>query len=234
MAGMIVFHIIFDLRFFWQWPIEPFQGKLFWLGRTVGVAFLLLSGISFTLARQRMARKGWTESAAMQREFLRACRVYAAAFGVTVATFIVLPAYTIQFGVLHLIATSTLLLPLTAKLGGWNIIIGTLWTSIKPNISSSPIPTGMLLPFGFPPENFRTLDYYPLLPWHGVLMIGQGIGTLIYGYGTAWRRTFSSMCLPSSLVSLLTWPGRHSLLLYLIHQPIILAALWFILGPWPR
>jgi uncharacterized membrane protein len=64
-----------------------------------------------------------------------------------------------------------------------------------------------------------TLDWRPLLPWGGVLLIGAGAAMLAPIPFSGWRAKTSG---PRALAI----AGRHSLVLYLIHQPILLGLLY--------
>ncbi len=71
-----------------------------------------------------------------------------------------------------------------------------------------------LYPLGFTYEGFYSADYFPLLPWIFVYLLGAWGGALIekYRYLPAFNRHYPAM---------LTFPGRHSLAIYVLHQPII-------------
>jgi uncharacterized membrane protein len=76
------------------------------------------------------------------------------------------------------------------------------------------------------PAVFVTVDYFPLLPWLGVVSLGLFAGKILY---TDYKRRYY---LPDLSQSLLTrtfgFLGRHSLLIYLIHQPIIIIVLYLL------
>src|SRR3989344_1356638 len=84
----------------------------------------------------------------------------------------------------------------------------------------------ILLPLGIEPDYFASVDYFPLLPWFGVILIGLVAGQKFYIGNTRWRERYKLKAISYKL----TWPGRHSLMLYLIHQPIILLILTLLLG----
>jgi uncharacterized membrane protein len=68
------------------------------------------------------------------------------------------------------------------------------------------------------------VDYYPLLPWGGAALLGVACGRLNYPDG---RRRLSLPDLSAAApVRALRFLGRHSLLIYLLHQPILLGALF--------
>ena len=71
--------------------------------------------------------------------------------------------------------------------------------------------------FGFYPWWFYSTDYFALLPWLFLFWAGYFL------YGIVGRQRMEplhcSVCPP------LGWMGRHSLVLYLLHQPVILGVL---------
>jgi uncharacterized membrane protein len=80
-----------------------------------------------------------------------------------------------------------------------------------------------LLWLGFIPKNFYTFDYWPILPWFGVTLIGIFFGNSLYKNG---RRNFKIKDLSNlSIVKVLAFLGRKSLTIYLIHQPLLILIL---------
>lgn len=70
---------------------------------------------------------------------------------------------------------------------------------------------------GFMPKSFFSTDYFPLLPWLFLFWVGYFLHHLVGRERLAPLRR--SVCPP------LGWMGRHSLVLYLLHQPVILGVL---------
>lgn len=70
---------------------------------------------------------------------------------------------------------------------------------------------------GFMPKSFFSTDYFPLLPWLFLFWAGYFLHHLVGRERLAPLR--KSVCPP------LGWMGRHSLVLYLLHQPVILGVL---------
>lgn len=207
-AGMIIYHLAFDLSQFYNWDIDVFSGgwKIFQV--TVASLFLLLVGITSSFSNRHILKR-----------FLR---IGAAALLVTIATYIIDPNTYVRFGVLHLIAVSAVCIPLLACLRAWLIIPGIALLIVGPAVSSLSINSPLLLPLGITYAGFSTVDYFPLIPWFGVVLIGYGIGP----FSVRWMRLREN----SSQLSVLAAPGKHSLMLYLIHQPIIIGILWILLG----
>jgi uncharacterized membrane protein len=216
---MVVYHTLWDLENLYGWPILRslgVGGRLF--ARTTAILFLLLVGVNFAIARLR--------NPSYERVLWRAARILGAAILVSLATYMFDPETFVRFGVLHLIGVSVLLLPLSASLREWNALLGIAVIALGTAPEGMTVGTPMLLPLGITPPHFTTVDYFPLFPWLGVILLGVSVGHLLYIRAPAWRR-FSIL---TSRFSILTWPGRHSLLLYLLHQPLILVTITLILG----
>ncbi len=150
--------------------------------------------------------------------FRRAMLILSCAMLVTLATNLFDPTTYVRFGILHLIAISTLLLPFFVLLQEWNLLIGAVVIAIGLAIKGSVLPTSLLIPFGIMPPNFDTIDYFPLLPWFGVILIGVAAGYFLY---VRWQ-TPSVPHAESPRWKWLTFPGRHALIIYMVHQPILL------------
>ena len=104
---------------------------------------------------------------------------------------------------------------------GWLIVAGTATIASGQWTAQLAIPSSLLLPFGITPADFTSLDYYPLLPWSGFFLYGAALGQVLY------KERRSRLPQPSWLQPL-TALGRHSLAVYLIHQPILLATLYIL------
>lgn len=184
--------------------------------------FVLLSGVSSTLTRSN-TRRG--------------LRLLAVALALTLATYLIAvwlhlfdPADTIIFGILHCLAVSMLLYgavfkklsaAVNAFLGAGVIGLAALLPILKKALV---IRSDWLIPFGLPSPTFSSLDYFPLIPWFGVFLIGAALGKTAY----AAKRSLLPWRLPVAFVNL---AGRHSLLIYIVHQPLIMGILYLLGGP---
>ncbi len=81
-----------------------------------------------------------------------------------------------------------------------------------------------LAPLGVEPESLYMPDYRPLLPWFGVMLLGLFFGNVLYG----WRSAGPGDAYGPPGAALLAFLGRHTLLVYLFHQPVLIAALWVV------
>lgn len=208
---MVIYHAAYDLVTYHGWNLTIFEGSWLILARTSLILFLLVSGMSQALSHRA---KG------PSIRWKRFAQVAAAAVLVSVATYMTDPETYVRFGVLHLIAASALLLPFFARLKMWNALIGFLILAIAmlmPSASPEVFGTSAvpMIVLGFPPVHFQTVDYVPLIPWFGVVLIG-------YACGYLWKPKSNH----SVFLQNLSWPGRHSLAIYLLHQPVLFAVLF--------
>ena len=84
--------------------------------------------------------------------------------------------------------------------------------------------TRALSVFGFVAHKPITEDYVPLAPWAGVVFIGIALGNVLAAH------SFGAVAPLATAPAWLRWLGRHSLAVYMVHQPILLGALWFVVG----
>jgi uncharacterized membrane protein len=83
---------------------------------------------------------------------------------------------------------------------------------------------------GFEPANHVYVDYFPLLPWFGVVLLGIFAGYTLYGRS---GRRFGLPDLSAwQPVEILQGLGAHSLKIYLIHQPVLFAILLLAFWLW--
>jgi uncharacterized membrane protein len=212
MVAMIVYHVCFDLRWF-RYVDWDFEHDVRWIAARSAIlgTFLLLAGVSLVLAQRRPDAR---------RRFARhVAQVAGAALLVTVASFVAFPATFIRFGVLHAIAVSLLLArplvqrPRTALAAGVAVIAAGLALS-HPFFDRDP--WGWI---GFMTHKPATEDYVPLFPWTGVLLAGVALGHVVSGRLARLRPLAR---LPLFLATM----GRHGLVVYLVHQPLLVAVLW--------
>lgn len=222
---MVIYHLLFDL---WdQGLIGVWFRSWFWVGwgLLTAVLFLSLVGVSLSLWYTDQGQK------LSMPQLVMACLkkggfILGWGLVITVVTNRFFPGQTVWFGILHLIGvsimTSFIFLKLHSKLSLVSLAIvvaGLVLHSFRWS-------TGWLLPLGFIPANFNSLDYYPLFPWMGLIVAGIGIGRKYFPQGRASKRGWEIPV--SSLVNSLEFLGRHSLLIYLVHQPILLLGLWLV------
>lgn len=198
--AMAAFHAIFDLSYFAGIDLLP-GGAWFWIPRAIGAAFIFLAGISLTLGRRNPLRRGAT--------------IFAWGLAITAVTWLAFPTNTIWFGVLHLIGLSLILAPLLER---WALPLAAGCIALGAWLQGVTVPFPWLLWLGLRPEAFYTFDYYPLLPWLGVMLLGVYAGKRLYAGGRKFKIPELGTVPGISQLCLL---GRNSLLIYLLHQPVL-------------
>lgn len=206
---MVIFHFTFDLALFGY--IDPgTMSQPFWyyFARLIAGSFLFLSGVSLWLAHGQGIR--WPAF------WSRLAKLVAAAALVTLASLWLVPGGPIWFGILHAIAAASLLgllvlrLPWPVTLALALLIFAAGWGPRFP--AFDPI---WLVWTGLAETRPRMGDYVPLVPWAAPALAGIALARALRI--DRWRGTP-----PTRLARALSFPGRHSLIIYLIHQPILI------------
>jgi uncharacterized membrane protein len=227
---MIVFHTVFDLYFFNIYPVNVSGGFWRYFAFSTASLFLLVAGISLSVSHSRAMRlAGDGAPGRLAIKFLkRGAGIFACGLLVTLATWLYLGQGFVIFGILHAIGVSIMLSPLFFRFRSRNILIGAVVIVTGIALAYAGI-TGplWLCPIGIHPASFNSVDYTPLFPWFGLVLIGLGTGEMIYPGG---RRSFTVPAIPPSVLSPLAALGRHSLVIYLLHQPVIILVLHFVAG----
>lgn len=229
LAAMAAYHGLWDLGFLQLTPqnfaLTP-PGRL--AAHLIAGSFLLLVGIGLVLANGDGVR--WPSV------LRRLARIGGAALLITVATRIAFPQSYIFFGILHCIAASSLLglpfvflpAPVTA--------LAAAAVMLAPTIVAHPLLDAPELAFlglgrGLPDTN----DWVPLFPWFGLVLAGIALGRI------GRRRLAGSWIAHWQARNAVTrgaaFAGRHSLAVYLVHQPVLLGLLTGLVtltGPHPK
>lgn len=224
---MVFYHFMWDLHFFGIYPVDVTVGGWRLFSRCIAALFLLLVGVSMVLAAERRSPK------ARDRLWLtRGAKLLGWALSITVVTRLFLGDTFILFGILHLIGVALLLAPLLWRGRAGALVIGPLLIGAGVLLSGRVARSMWWLPFGMRPAGFESVDYYPLLPWLGVIVIGLGLGQLIAPIllRTSVRERVTEKTTARErapgLFAPLAAVGRHALAVYIIHQPLMLAVFW--------
>ena len=200
---MVAYHFAWDLNHFGVIAADvsaEFGWRLF--AKAIAASFLAIAGVGLALATQEGIR--WP--AVLKRLAL----IGGAALLVTAVTWVTFPSRFIYFGILHCIAVSSLLALAFIRLPAGVTAVAGLAVILLPNVvESSLFNHPALVWIGFasvvPPSN----DFEPIFPWFGWMLLGLGLarsGLLPQGGGQ-----------PGLFARL----GRWSLVIYLVHQPIL-------------
>ncbi|HEX3179947.1 MAG TPA: heparan-alpha-glucosaminide N-acetyltransferase [Beijerinckiaceae bacterium] len=217
-VAMFAFHLTWDLSFFGY--IDPrivFNPAFRVFAETIGSTFLSLAGLSLVLAHvPRFRARAYLSHLAI---------IIAAAGAVSVATYIFVPEGFIFFGILHCIALASLIALPFLFLPWWIVGIAALLVIAAPRLFVSPSFDAPIWWWtGLSTFEPRTNDYWPILPWAGVLLLG--LAAMKLGDRFASRERLARWQ-PRNLFSRgIVFGGRHSLAVYLVHQPIFFGLVW--------
>jgi uncharacterized membrane protein len=204
---MIMFHLVVDLTDFYGYHLNYLSGFWYYEGKVTAMLFMLLAGTS-TVFSKNITRRGLV--------------VFGWGMILTVITYLYDPTTYIRFGILHFLGCCLLLYCFAdAMENRWIILLAVLTIALGDVAAEISVTSEWLVPLGITPTGYKTLDYYPLVPWAGVFLLGVLVGRGMY----MQPRSMLPM-MPHSCV--ITYVGRHSLFIYLVHQPILLAILYAI------
>lgn len=215
---VVLYHAIYTLAniFLLPWAIEIFAVIRVWQP-ILPAMFILISGVSCHLSRSNIKR---------------GLRMLAISAAMTLVLAVFMPSEIIWFGIIHFLAVMNLLggalkkyidkIPAAVGIAVFAVLfvltyhiqrhsfgLDGLWSV---NIPESLYFTNLTAPLGFYTNTFRSADYVPLLPWAFLFVIGMILGRY-------------AKSLPPSLCKMhirpLAFVGRHTMIIYLVHQPII-------------
>ncbi|WP_375407812.1 heparan-alpha-glucosaminide N-acetyltransferase [uncultured Methylobacterium sp.] len=229
LLAMAAYHATWDLGYL---RLTPENYALTPLGKVaahlIAGTFLFLVGVGLVLMNRDGIR--W-------RAFLiRLLRIGGAAVAITVATAVAFPDSYIFFGILHCIALSSVLaLPFLFLPVGLVAVTSVLVLAAPHVIAADLLDASVLAFLGLGRGVPQTNDYVPLFPWFGMVLAGMAVARFsaraTAGAFPAGRRASGRG------LRVLAFAGRHSLAVYLVHQPALLALLTglaTLTGPHPK
>ena len=223
LIAMATYHLTWDLEFFgYLDPGTATQGVFRIYARAIASSFLFLAGVSLVLAHGSQIR--WNSF------WKRFGVVAGAALVISIATFFAFPNEWIYFGILHNIALSSLIglaflrAPIAIVVAVAALIVAGMVVDafIMPGLLHSPLfNTRWLSWIGFAEIAPRSNDYVPLFPWLAALLSGVALARI--GVARGWAHRLAGT---QERDTLLSKGGRHSLIIYLVHQPILIALVY--------
>jgi uncharacterized membrane protein len=216
---MIAYHFIYDLTYFGWLHIEMTEEPGWIACRNAIVSqFVLVAGLG--------AGIGEAAGRSSARFWRRWAQIAAAAALVSIASAWLFGPRLIWFGILHFMALALLLARRLPALGRLNFAIGAVALGLGLSVHDARFDPAWAGWIGLAAHKPATEDYVPLLPWFGLVAIGIGLAAM-------WRRR--CFALPPPLQRLqaaparaLRWLGRWPLTIYLVHQPIMMGALFVV------
>lgn len=208
-VGMVVFHFFFILDFFDVISQPMRSGWWLILARFVEFIFLGLLGVSLALSQKSNLE-----------QLFRGLKILGLSLIITLVTYIFIPEQFVIFGILHLMGVSIILLAPLRKKPYLALAFGIIVMLLSKSIAAQKT---TFMPFYIvglhPPMNVNPVDYFPIFPWISVVLIGLFAGHFLMKKKPSHQITQPQYSQP------LTFLGRRSLLIYLIHIPLIIAIL---------
>jgi uncharacterized membrane protein len=216
---MITFHALYLLNYFdihnTGVPGMPY-GFWWWFPRVTGGTFIFIAGISLTITYSRVKR--------MSGFMLRGLKIFAWGMAITLITWLISREGYVRFGILHFFGIAFILAPFFTRFRFLNLILGIALLAIGIYLQEQRVFVDFpwLLWLGLMPDGFWTMDYWPLLPWFGLFLVGMFCGKMLYPQG---NRRFNIHEFNDPVTSALTLPGRHPLVIYLAQWPAVIGIL---------
>lgn len=199
---MLAYHLLYDLCLFGHmdagvmddWPMAVI--RFVFAG-----SFVFISGVCVRFSRNPV-----------RRGFIVFCA------GALVTAVSLFAGYPVLFGALHLLGVCMVLYGLLReRIERYNgpafaVVCAALFAGTAVLTVNVTVSVKFLFPFGLTYPGFFSADYFPLMPWAFLFLLGTSLGKLLCTRDT----TFLQKRYPAAL----TFPGRHSLLIYLLHQPV--------------
>ncbi len=217
LIGMAVFHFTFDLELFGHLPPgTSVTGGWAVFARLVAGSFLFLAGVSLVLAHGEAIR--WPSV------WRRLGKLVAAALLVSGATYAAFPQAFVYFGILHSIALCSLLgLALIRLPAVVLLMLAAAVVLVDRAAGFEVLNTRWLAWTGLATAHPLSVDFVPVFPWLGALLAGMGAAKMATATGFRER---AARWRPGPWAQRLAWPGRHSLIIYLLHQPVLIGLVW--------
>ncbi|MDD2192632.1 MAG: heparan-alpha-glucosaminide N-acetyltransferase [Bacteroidales bacterium] len=225
--NMVFYHLLYDFVNLYDLNLPWFNGIFGELWQEViSCTFILIAGACSFYSRNNLKR---------------GLKLLAWAYLLTLITYLTAPDFLISFGILHLMGFSMLLfiplqpalerIPVSLKLPLF-VMLYLLTIKVSQGYLGFGIykiwklpavwyQTDFLYMLGLPSEHFYSSDYFPLLPYFFMFLAGTCLGQLN-------RLNRLPAMITKGHQPFLAFVGKHSLTIYLLHQPVLLAILWLI------
>ena len=214
-VAMVAYHLVWDLgNFDYIDRYFPYSPQFKSVGHEIALSFLFIAGVSLALAHRRNPEFGpfWR----------RIGRIAAAAALVSLGTYLVFPQAFVFFGILHCIAAASLLAAPFLFLPWPAALVAAALAFLAPRFLAAPVfDTPWLSWIGLATLEPSTNDWRPFLPWSGALLAGVAFAEFPGALEALGALQESRDAGATSVMGALRWLGRHSLAIYLLHQPLL-------------
>jgi uncharacterized membrane protein len=220
---MAAFHTVFDLAVYFNVPVSYQSGFWYYIGTASAILFIFISGVSSTFSKNPSKR---------------GILVFGCGMIITLVSIPLMGEYYIRFGILHFLGAAMILKGILDKTVRNKTAVLVIAAALVPVAyftgrrfygMYTEIP--YLFPLGLVTRWFKSYDYYPSFPWIGLFSAGIAAGMLFNKLSLpAWGAIRNSrlMFYAANFAKPFCFIGRNSLIVYMLHQPVIIAVLYFI------
>jgi len=214
---MIIFHLLWDLDYF---GIVKLNKSMYNSNVFFQALFLILVGVTLAVKSNRLKEQNIKSYIPIIQHGLW---IFSLGMVITAVTLLVMPDRPVLFGILHCIGLSIVFCTVFLRFKIYNIFFAIFIIALGFTINHYHMayPSVIHLMFGIHQTNVwkYTIDYFPILPWFGVTLLGVTVGNILYKDN---KRRFKIPDLSKYRpVTMFSWIGKNSLAIYLFHQPII-------------
>jgi uncharacterized membrane protein len=225
---MVVYHLMYNLQYIFSQNVPIFfEGWFYYIWAVFAGSFIFISGIVCRYSRNNIKR---------------GAQCFFLGMLVTFVTAVVVADNTIIFGILHFLGISMMLFALGEKLLDLippliGLVMNVFMMAVTWNISDGRIGIAglfftpakllydaqLLFPLGFIGQDFASADYFPLMPWLFLFLAGAYFGVFV-------KNGDCPGFFYTTRVPFLAAAGRHTIWIYLLHQPVFFGVLYLIYG----
>jgi len=209
---MVIFNYSFTLRYFNIYSVEG--GWFYWylFPRIIGGVFIFLAGFSLMISYKNNKSKATI--------LHNGIKIFSLGLLITLVTWFLFSRDFIIFGILHLIGLSIILSSFFIRFRH-KILLGIAFILAGLYLGNLIFDFPWLLWLGLVPREFYTFDYWPLLPWFGLFLIGMHFGNIY---------EIKKKAIRNPVINIFSSLGRNSLVIYLIHQVLLVIFLFLFFG----
>ena len=217
--AMITFHFAFDLMYFGFAKSDLiYQPDWRLFERMIAFSFLFIAGLSLFITHGSLIK--WNS-------FIKRYGVTAiCAVLISTVTYVLFNSDMIRFGILHAISVSGLISLLLLRLNSFFLALLAVIIFLINLIIPQPVEGDYFWQWLiYTNETPHSLDYRPIIPWITPFILGMAS----YQLFKKWGLLETNKIIIYRELSILSWLGRNSLIIYLIHQPILFGGFFLFL-----
>ena len=217
--AMITFHFAFDLMYFGFAKSDLiYQPDWRLFERMIAFSFLFIAGLSLFITHGSLIN--WNS-------FIKRYGVTAiCAVLISAVTYVLFNGDMIRFGILHAISVSGLISLLLLRLNSFFLALLAVIIFLINLLIPQPVEGDYFWQWLiYTNETPHSLDYRPIIPWITPFIFGMAS----YQLFKKWGLLETSNTIIYRELSILSWLGRNSLIIYLIHQPILFGGFFLFL-----